>query len=259
MVTITAMPGTVTTKSRLNVRKGTPSTKAPIAGKLEAGVTVAVRGTADGDNVEGIPEWYAGNDDTFFWAGGCAALQPAVAQVQGSVHRRPNGTIMTLSDAEIRNVFGTFTYTETNPKGAIRIDAAWEAAHIVPLATPIFARFGHASIRCHKKAHDPLQRVFTAIANAGMEDHILAYDGCHVPRHKGWNPSRGLSAHSWGIAVDINARWNGYGAGPAPAGAYGSTRELISFFEAEGFAWGGYFTPDNIRDGMHFELARYDL
>jgi hypothetical protein len=42
-------------------------------------------------------------------------------------------------------------------------------------------------------------------------------------------------------------------------GATGSVRELVPFFEAEGFAWGGYFDPARFRDGMHFELARRDL
>lgn len=39
-------------------------------------------------------------------------------------------------------------------------------------------------------------------------------------------------------------------------GAHGSVRELVALFEAEGFAWGGYFEPETVRDGMHFELAR---
>lgn len=82
--------------------------------------------------------------------------------------------------------------------------------------------------------------------------------GLWVPRHKGWNPARGLSSHSWAIAIDLNAPWNGYGATPAPLGAHGSVRELVPFFAAEGFAWGGDFSPPYV-DGMHFELARFDL
>ena len=257
-MTDTNLSGTVTTAGRLNVRKSKPSITAAIDAQLEPGVVLPVTGLVAGDAVNGNSEWYAGSNDTFFWSGAVANFKPASGAPIG-VHRRPNGTIQTLSDSEIRQVFGTFTWTETTPKGAVRIDPAWEAANIVTLATPILARFGHPTVRCHAKAHDPLARVFTAIADAGLEDLILAYDGLDVPRHKGWNPSRGLSAHSWGIAIDLNARWNGYGAAPAPLGAHSSTRELIPFFEAEGFAWGGYFQPDNIRDGMHFELARFDI
>ncbi len=250
--------GTVTTIGRLNIRKGKPSIAAPVAARVEPGVALAVHATVTGDLVEGTADWYAGDNATFFWSGACGDFRPA-GQEGLAVHRRPNGTIQTLSDAEIRRVFGTFEWSEASPKGAVTIDPAWERANIVDLATPLLAKFGAAQIRCHAKAHDPLQRAFAAIAAAGLEDRILAYDGCLVTRHKGWDPSRGLSAHSWGIAIDLNARWNGYGSAPAPLGAHGSTRELIACFEAEGFAWGGYFQPDSIRDGMHFELARYDL
>ena len=75
----------------------------------------------------------------------------------------------------------------------------------------------------------------------------------------GWDPSRGLSTHSWGAAIDLNVPWNGYGAVPAALGAHGSVRELVPIFESEGFAWGGYFKPQSIADGMHFELSRLDL
>jgi hypothetical protein len=108
------------------------------------------------------------------------------------------------------------------------------------------------------KAQGPFQRVFKAIADAGLDDQIRTCAGTFVPRHKGRNPARGLSVHSWGIAIDLNAQWNAYGTAPAALGNHGSTRELIPLFEAEGFAWGGYFEPLSICDGMHFELARLD-
>jgi hypothetical protein len=86
----------------------------------------------------------------------------------------------------------------------------------------------------------------------------LTYGGTYVPRHMGWTVGRPLSSHSWGVAIDINVDWNPYGGAPAPLGAVGSVRQIVSLFEAQGFAWGGRFTPDALRDGMHFELARTD-
>ena len=79
-----------------------------------------------------------------------------------------------------------------------------------------------------------------------------------MPRKKGWNPRRTLSAHAYGVAIDLNARWNGYGVKPAPRGAPGSLVELVDIFAAHGFAWGGHFRPARYADGMHFELARLD-
>jgi hypothetical protein len=110
----------------------------------------------------------------------------------------------------------------------------------------------------NKKAAASFTRVFKAIDEAGMTVRILTCDGTWVPRHKGWDRNRGISSHSWGVTIDINARWNPYQTEAAAAGTHGSVRELVPYFAAEGFAWGGYFSPP-YTDGMHFELARYDL
>jgi hypothetical protein len=254
---ITPISGTVTANARLNIRKHEPSIAAAITRREEMGAILAVRGLVQGDNVSGNAQWYAGDDDTFFWSGACGNFRAAGATSLG-VNRRPNGTIEPLSEKDVRQVYGTFPYTEAK-KGAINIDAAWAAANIVTLPTPVLADNGYANIKCHAKARGPFERVFAAIAAAGLDERIVTCAGTFVPRHKGWNPKRGLSVHSWGLAIDFNVAWNPYGGLPAALGAHGSVRELVPYFEAEGFAWGGYFQPLSICDGMHFELARYDL
>jgi hypothetical protein len=154
-------------------------------------------------------------------------------------------------------VFGNISHNEAGG-GRVTLDPAWEQTNIVDLTTALLSAVDFPRIRVHAKARDPFARVFDAIQNAGLGAGILTCAGTFVPRHKGWNPSRGLSSHSWGVAIDLNAQWNGYGRAPAPLGTQGSVRELVPYFEAEGFAWGGYFeTP--YTDGMHFELARMDL
>ena len=109
------------------------------------------------------------------------------------------------------------------------------------------------------KASQAFMAAFAAIGAANLADGILTFGGTFVPRHKAWNPQRTLSPHTWGVAIDLNVAWNGYGAEPAVLGAHGSLRELVPIFEGLGFAWGGYFEPFAARDGMHFELARLDL
>ncbi|MGH7788125.1 MAG: M15 family metallopeptidase [Candidatus Binatia bacterium] len=255
------MAGSVTTTARLNIRAGAPSTAAPITARAEAGVVLTVSGLARGELVRGNADWFKSPNEEFFWAGGCSAFAPITNGISApslSVRRRSNGTIRALLEAEIRAIFGDIHPAE-GQGGRVILDAAWKASNIVQLATPLLAHSGTDSLAVHAKARDPLARAFEAIDDAGLGHLIITCDGTFVARHKGWNAARSLSSHTWGIAIDLNARWNGYGTEPAPLGSVGSVRELVPHFEAQGFAWGGYFQPLNICDGMHFELARTDL
>ena len=68
-----------------------------------------------------------------------------------------------------------------------------------------------------------------------------------MPRFIGRDPSRGLSFHTYGTAIDLNAADNYRGI----AGAM--DRTVVSIFKRWGFAWGGDW---NYTDPMHFELAQ---
>src|SRR5262250_519144 len=105
---MTPMAGTVTTAARLNIRQGVPNTGAPVATQVEAGMVLAVLGLVRGESVHGNSDWYAAPNDTYFWSGAAGAFQSSVEVAGGAmrVHRRPNGTIRPLSEAEIRSVFG---------------------------------------------------------------------------------------------------------------------------------------------------------
>jgi hypothetical protein len=257
----TPMVGSVTTTARLNIRAGAPSTSAPITAKAEAGVMLTVSGLARGELVRGNADWFKSPNEEFFWAGGCSAFIPGsngTAPPPLSVQRRPNGTIRALSETQIRATFGDIHPAE-GQGGRVILDPTWKAGNIVQLATPLLAHCGTQDLAVHAKARAPLARVFEAIGDAGLGHLIITCDGTFVPRHKGWNAARSLSSHTWGISIDLNARWNGYGSEPAAIGVVGSVRELVPHFEAQGFAWGGYFQPLNICDGMHFELARLDV
>jgi hypothetical protein len=60
------------------------------------------------------------------------------------------------------------------------------------------------------------------------------------------DPRRGLSLHTWGIAIDLNVAGNQVGT-PGTMDP-----RVMRIFERWGFAWGGRWS---VPDPMHFELA----
>lgn len=102
-------------------------------------------------------------------------------------------------------------------------------------------------IYCNKDMVACLEQAFTNIVNRGLQDQVKTWDGCFNIRLKrgSVNPDN-WSLHSWGIAIDINAAWNGLGKEPTMSNA------LVQCFTDAGFHWGGNWFR---KDGMHFQLA----
>jgi hypothetical protein len=248
--------------ARLRIRQGAASTSASKDGYIEAGAIFEPIGTVVGQDVLGNATWFELTGRRFVWSGASRKVQAAAAPSAASgmkVKRRSDGTLQVLTPAERESVFGKFAFQPASQPGAIRIDAGWVRENIVELPTSVFSHLGRQKITVHRKAADPFARVFDKIEQAKLGDQIRTFGGTWVARHMGWDPRRSLSTHSWGAAIDLNVRWNGYGQVPAALGSMGSLRELVPIFESEGFAWGGYFRPRSITDGMHFELSRLEL
>jgi hypothetical protein len=161
-----------------------------------------------------------------------------------------------LTNAQCNELFGQFTYTN-GANGDIHIDPAWVAKNIVTVEVPQLAKFKVRNVQCHRLVAPWLVKAFAEIEAAGLLGTILSYDGLWVPRHINHNASLGLSRHSDGAALDINANWNAYGTLGAKRGAIGSTWEIEPIFAANGFACGRWFgwpnLPSSDTDGMHFE------
>lgn len=99
---------------------------------------------------------------------------------------------------------------------------------------------------CNKEMIGPLMQAFSNIIDRGLINELKTWDGCfNVRKKRGLNS---LSLHSWGIAIDINAAWNGLGKTPT------MSAKLVKCFTDCGFEWGG--TWKNRPDGMHFQLNR---
>jgi hypothetical protein len=116
-------------------------------------------------------------------------------------------------------------------------------------------------VYCNKDLVKPLTQAFTNLIERKLVGELKTWDGCFNNR-----PIRGfekkfaaavkannmdlaasyLSLHSWGLAIDVNAAWNGLGKEPQLSPAF------VKCFTDAGFTWGGTFKR---KDGMHMELA----
>ncbi len=158
---------------------------------------------------------------------------------------------MTRNTEWVETTFGRFPWKEdSGTPGAIDILGEWEQRNIVSIAPPFEVRDGRgrplSAIRCHRLIASALTRVLADLAQRQLCHLINTFDGCFVPRHMGWDQKRALSRHSWGIAVDVNARLFPYGSEAR------QNARLIEAFTRQGFAWGGEWrTPDP----MHFEIV----
>jgi hypothetical protein len=96
---------------------------------------------------------------------------------------------------------------------------------------------------CNKDMVAPLTAAFKNLISTGFVKELKTWDGCFNIRNK-----RGLSSmslHSWGIAIDVNAAWNGLNKVPVLSAGF------VKCFTDAGFDWGGTWTR---KDGMHFQL-----
>jgi hypothetical protein len=98
----------------------------------------------------------------------------------------------------------------------------------------------------HELLEAPLRQAFRFLVERGLSVELETYDGCfNIRQMKGGS---GYSVHSWGLAVDLNAASNRFGQDPS------LSPEFVRCFADCGFEWGGLWTPDKYRDGMHFQL-----
>jgi len=116
-------------------------------------------------------------------------------------------------------------------------------------------------IYCNKEMIVPMEVAFLALINNGHAAEVKTWDGCFLVR-----PIRGyeqrvkellakgelekamiyMSIHSWGVAVDLNAAWNGLGKVPQLSHGF------VKCWKDAGFDWGGDWKR---LDGMHFQLS----
>lgn len=251
-------------RTRLNVRAA-PTRTAALVARRQPYDTLLADQLLDAETFLDNSHWYrlaAGGQ--YVWAGGVDRVLPAAAlpalPAPLQVNRRQDGTIRPLDAAQLNARYGPITALGHNVDGSVTLAPPWEANQIVDFLHPLLANMGLQRLRVHRMALATFQSVFDSIQAAGpaVSDRLLTCDGAYFPRHVNHSrdPSSPLSSHTFGIALDLNSAWNGYGSRPAAAGLEGSLHELVPYFAHHGFAWGGHFTGKSC-DGMHFELAVY--
>lgn len=154
--------------------------------------------------------------------------------------------------SKVNGIFGQFHYRELSG-GRIELDPQWVVDNIVTITLPGINK----KVQVHKLAADNFIMAFnyinsgTVIVN-GKQVSLLSLietmDGTYVTRHVNWDPDKGLSNHSWGTAIDINARDHFRYVDSA------SDPNLILWkkaFKPAGFSWGNSYN-----DSMHYELIK---
>ena len=147
-----------------------------------------------------------------------------------------------LTGTSAAEAVGSFRYKPL-PSGRVTPDPAWVAANIRTEEVPLLGQ-----VTCHRVMLPQLRAALEEVVSRGLasEIHPDEYAGCYYPRFIGYDPAKGLSLHSWGIAVDLNVPGN-------QRGTEGEmSRAVVAIFKKWGFAWGGDW---NYTDPMHFELA----
>ena len=159
---------------------------------------------------------------------------------------------MPLSVQQVKQTFGDFAYHDhASLDGRVVIEGDWVARSIALVEPPYPLRLPSGDpvrqIRCHYLIADQLLGSLVALRDEGLSYLVNTFDGCFVPRHMSWNPKRALSRHTWGIAVDVNARTFPYGS------ARKQDSRLVAIFRRFGFEAGqDWSTPDP----MHFEAMQ---
>jgi hypothetical protein len=136
------------------------------------------------------------------------------------------------------------------PDGTLDVQWPIEFLDYVALPVPLMLSFDHTKtithFRCHKLLVETLEVVFAGIGNQGLEPELFSFGGCFSFRPQ--RTGSKLSAHSWGIAIDLNAENNAQGtAGNMHPG-------IVSVFQQAGFEWGGNW-PGRTKDPMHFQFC----
>ncbi|MCF0075769.1 M15 family metallopeptidase [Dyadobacter sp. CY261] len=94
----------------------------------------------------------------------------------------------------------------------------------------------------------PLKTTLRKLISTGLHEEIETWDGCFNIRPK--RGSSGISTHSWGIAVDLNAALNPF------RGKVTWSDEFVQVWRDIGWICGADWSAAS-KDGMHFQWENF--
>ena len=110
-------------------------------------------------------------------------------------------------------------------------------------------KFPVDTIQCNKDLVAPLLNVLIELQVRGLLHEIEEFNGCYNLRYvRGYERRRIVSAHAYGLALDINASTNRLGQRSTTFSA-----EFVDVWERHGFTWGGHWRRRP--DPMHFSYS----
>ncbi len=122
-------------------------------------------------------------------------------------------------------------------------DAWFPSWHVMDTKMPVHG------IACNSDLHEPLLKALTAIHNQGLGSIFENFAGAfNIRMVRGSNTH--FSAHSYGLALDINTHSNPLGA---TSGGLYHHLDFVKCWTDQGFAWGGHFSGR--KDPMHFSYC----
>lgn len=137
----------------------------------------------------------------------------------------------------LKEHFGEFAAVPT-AGGALRLAPGYEK-HLETRRVPLLG-----TVRCNAAMMPQLIGAMKELQRKSFGHLIHSNDGCFSARFLNRDPGAGISHHTFGVAIDINASENPFGAQPV------MDKRIVEVMDRWGFTWGGRWL---LPDGMHFE------
>ncbi len=133
-------------------------------------------------------------------------------------------------------------------KDRLGFERKWMVLWVVPKDIRTEIPCMPPKIYLNKVIRDVLENTFRDIIEQGLQAEIVSFDGVFNIRSK--RGSSGISLHSWGIAIDINARLNPF------RGEVTWSDAFLQVWRDAGWICGADWSTAS-KDGMHFQWENF--